>query len=216
MADTSRNRNVSTPAASGQSEISPALSVLVANESFERLARATAIIEALGHRVVARATTLETVASITRQELPDVALVGLGGNPEQALQTISNIVQEAACPVIALLDFDDPDYVNEAAERGVFAYVINSNARELQNALDITLRRFAEYHRLEGAFARRAIIEQAKGILMERHQIGSQQAFDLLRRQSSDTGRKLIEIAQALIDTHPLLPGKQGRATAAD
>lgn len=38
-------------------------------------------------------------------------------------------------------------------------------------SLDIVLRRFAEYHDLEGAFGRRAITERAKGILMERHSV---------------------------------------------
>jgi DNA-binding NarL/FixJ family response regulator len=95
--------------------------------------------------VIARDVNLETVGKTTRQELPDVALVGLGVDPAHALDMISNIVHEAACPVIALLDFDDPAYVNEAAKRGVFAYMVTEGeAGELQSALD-TLRRFAEY-----------------------------------------------------------------------
>jgi AmiR/NasT family two-component response regulator len=53
-----------------------------------------------------------------------VALVGLGLDNEHALDEISAIVHEAACPVIALLDAKDPRYVNEAAKRGVFAYVV--------------------------------------------------------------------------------------------
>ena len=80
---------------------------------------------------------------------------------------ISAVVQEAACPVIALLDADDPAMITEAAKRGVFAYVIlNGRPQDLENALDITLRRFTEFMNLQGAFGRRALIEQAKGILM--------------------------------------------------
>jgi response regulator NasT len=186
------------------------LRVLVANEREERLDAITAIVEGLGHSVIARETTVETVAKTSRDELPDVALVGLGRDPEHALEMISNVVKEAACPVIALLDFDDPAYVNEAAKRGVFAYVtVDGETSNLKSALDITLRRFAEFHNLEGAFARRATIEQAKGILMERHRITSRQAFELLRRQSTDTGQKLFDIAQAVTDSHQLLPGTQ-------
>ena len=92
----------------------------------------SAVVEGLGHQVIARETTVETIAKTSRQELPDVALVGLGGDPEHALSMISNVVHEAPCPVIALLDFDDPEYVNEAAKRGVFAYVItNGDPSEL-------------------------------------------------------------------------------------
>jgi len=43
------------------------------------------------------------------------------------------------------------------------------------------LRRFAEYHDLQGAFGRRALTERAKGILMERHGIDEASAFEMLR-----------------------------------
>ena len=49
--------------------------------------------------------------------------------------------------------------------------------QELQSAIDVVLRRFAEYHNLEGAFGRRAVIERAKGILMERLGVDDQAAF---------------------------------------
>ena len=52
--------------------------------------------------------------------------------------------------------------------------------QEMQSSIDIVLRRFAEYHALEGAFGRRAVTERAKGILMERHNIDEQTAFSML------------------------------------
>ena len=67
-------------------------------------------------------------------------------------------------------------------------------------------RRFAEYHDLEGAFGRRATIERAKGILMERHSVDDTAAFDMLRHQSRTANRKLVDIAAAVVDGHPLLP----------
>ena len=77
-------------------------------------------------------------------------------------------------PVIALLHTHDPAYVREAARRGVFAYIVDGDSGELQSAIDITLQRFAEYYSLQGAFGRRAAIEQAKGILMERYGVDGQ------------------------------------------
>jgi AmiR/NasT family two-component response regulator len=68
------------------------------------------------------------------------------------------------------------------------------------------LRRFAEYHDLEGAFGRRALTERAKGILMERHGIDESSAFDLLREHSRASNRKLIDLATAVVAGHQLLP----------
>ena len=151
---------------------------------------------------------------MTSREHPDLALVGLGLSSEHALDLIGEIVHEASCPVIALLTVRDPAYVREAAKRGVFAYIIDGSPEELQSAIEITLQRFSEYHGLQGAFGRRALIEQAKGILMERHAIDSDDAFAMLRDHSQHTGRKLSDVAVAVVESHMLLPGTHAAPTA--
>lgn len=164
----------------------------------------------LGHEVISRELEVSEVAAATDREHPDLAFVGLGVSGEHALDMISQIVQEASCPVIALLEADDAVWVNEAAKRGIFAYIVNGNPEEMQSAIDITLRRYREYASLEGAFARRAVIERAKGIMMSRQEIDEKRAFDLLRTQSQRTGRKLFEVAQAVVDSHLLLVKRSG------
>ena len=183
------------------------LQVLIANEHDDRLQSITDIVEALGHEIVGRGLNVQEVGPLSRSTGAEVALVGLGLDNEHALHQISEIVHEAACPVIALLDAEDPSYVNQAAQRGVFAYVVlDRESAELQSALDITLRRFAEFQNLQGAFGRRAIIEQAKGILMERNGIDADAAFALLKSHSQRNGHKLIDVAEAVTQTYGLLP----------
>ena len=184
------------------------LRVLISNERKERLELTTGIVSALGHEVIARSLDVAEVAATTAQSRPDVALVGLGSSSEHALELISRIVQEAACPVIALLEADDPAFVNEAAKRGIFGYITDGEPEELQSEIDIVLRRFAEFQNLEGAFGRRAVTERAKGILMERHRIDEQEAFELLRNHSRRSGRKLIDVATAVVDSHLVLPAQ--------
>jgi AmiR/NasT family two-component response regulator len=199
-----------------ESEISH-LRVLIANERRDRLALLAAVVAGLGHEVIAREIDVREVGAVTAREHPDVALVGLGLSSQHALQLIAEIVHEAACPVIALLSAKDPAYVNEAAKRGVFAYIVDSSPQELQSAIDITLRRFAEYHNLQGAFGRRATIEQAKGILMARHAIDQERAFQMLRAHSQRNGHKVVDVAQAIVDSHllllPPLPERQAAGT---
>jgi response regulator NasT len=182
------------------------LRVLIANERRDRLALVAPIVAALGHEVIAREIEVEDVGAVTARERPDVALVGLGESSAHALTLIEKIVRESACPVIVLLHAPDADFVREASKRGVFAYITDADAKDWQSSIDIVLRRFAEYHELEGAFGRRAQIERAKGILMERHSVDEASAFELLREQSRSSNRKLVDVASAVVDGHRLLP----------
>jgi AmiR/NasT family two-component response regulator len=182
------------------------LRVLIANERRDRLDLLAQVVAGLGHEVIAREIYVKEVGAVTERERPDVALVGLGLSSEHALDLITEIVREAYCPVIALLSAKDPAYVREAAKRGVFAYIVDGDAAELQSAIDVTLQRFAEYQNLQGAFGRRALIEQAKGILMVRHSVDADRAFDILRNHSQHNGRKVVDVAQAIVDSYLLLP----------
>jgi response regulator NasT len=186
------------------------LRVLIANERKDRLAIVAPLVAQLGHEVIAREIEVEDVGAVTARERPDVALVGLGESSDHALDLIDRIVQEAACPVIVLIHSPAPEFVREASKRGVFAYITDAPAEDWQSAIDIVLRRFAEYHDLEGAFGRRAVAERAKGILMERHSIDATAAFEMLRDHSRDANRKLVDVAAAVVDGHRLLP-KQPR-----
>jgi response regulator NasT len=181
------------------------LRVLIANERRDRLGLLAEVVAGLGHQVIAREIDVREVGAVTAREHPDVALVGLGLSSDHALELISEIVREASCPVIALLTTKDPAYVREAAKRGVFAYIVDTTPEELQSALDITLQRFAEYHNLQGAFGRRALIEQAKGILMARQGITADKAFERLREHSQHNGNKLADVAAAVVESHQLL-----------
>ena len=184
------------------------LRVLIANERKDRLALVAPIVVALGHEVIAREIDVADVGAVTVRERPDVALVGLGESSAHALELIDRIVREASCPVIVLLHARDPEFVKQASKRGVFAHISDADVEDWQSSIDIVLRRFAEYHDLEGAFGRRALIERAKGILMERHDIDEADAFELLRERSRIDNRKLIDLATAVVDGRRLLPGQ--------
>jgi response regulator NasT len=195
------------------------LRVLIANERRDRLELLAQVVTGLGHEVIAREVDVTAVAAVTAREQPDVALVGLGLSSQHALELIEEIVHESSCPVIALLSAEDPAYVREAAKRGVFAYLVDTTPEELQSAIDVTLQRFTEYHNLQGAFGRRALIEQAKGILMARHSIDADKAFGMLREHSQHNGNKLVDVAGAIVASHLLLvpaTPRPGTALASD
>jgi response regulator NasT len=192
-----------------EARTAPSLRVLVADGPGEHLEVVTRTVAGLGHEVIARESSLPDVARLTRDERPDVALVIVSDGTGPALELIDRIVHEAMCPVIAVLHVQDEKFINEAAKRGIFAYVVDGgDPEELQSAIDIVLSRFAEYHNLEGAFGRRAVTERAKGILMERHRIDEEAAFNMLRDHARRSQRKLVDLADAVVSGHPLLPAR--------
>jgi len=179
--------------------------VLIADQRRSDLEQVADVVKSLGHEVIAREVDVAAVGAATARLQPDIALVELGASTDHALDLIRKIVHEAACPVIALLFAEEPTFVRQAARLGVFAYIVDSDAEELQSAIEITLQRFAEFSQLRGALGRRAVIEQAKGILMSRHDIDADAAFEMLRERSQRGGRKVGDLATAIVDSHGLL-----------
>jgi AmiR/NasT family two-component response regulator len=191
------------------------LRVLVLDGRAERLREVTSTVTSLGHEVVGTGAELATIHEVTLAELPDVALVIVGEESRQALEMIRTMVHEAACPVIAILDLQDRAFIDRAARLGIFASIVHAgDQEEMQSSIDVALERFTEYHALEGAFGRRAVTERAKGILMERHSVDEQRAFELLRDHARRTNRKIVDVAESVLASHRLLAsGKEPTLT---
>src|SRR3954468_7560701 len=99
------------------------LKVLVADERQKYLEPVSAAVRDLGHEVIAHEVDIAEVGRATTEHRPDIAIVALHEDTDHALELISQIVDEATCPVMALADDAHPDFVARAADRGVFAYL---------------------------------------------------------------------------------------------
>ncbi len=182
------------------------LRILVANENRERLDRVAKVVRAAGHHVIARALSPEEAFESAADDAPDVALVAPGGDPEHALELVARLVEDASWPVLLYAEEDDPELARDAARLGVFGTVTGGDPDQLQASLEVALRRFEELRELEAAFRRRALIERAKGVLMERHGIGEREAFELLRGHARSRQERVVSVAQVVLDGHALLP----------
>jgi len=172
---------------------------LIANQRADRLELLARVVRDLGHEVIAQEIHVSDVGAVTARERPDVALVGLGESSDHALELITEIVRGAFCPVIALLEAYDAEWIDRAAQRGVYAYIVDTRPEELQSAIDITLRRFAEFQDVQGAFERRTaeiLRETELTVVRRRHVLElhdgvvqglavAQLALDLDRRDES-------------------------------
>jgi response regulator NasT len=188
------------------------LRVLAADEDREALGATSAVLEGLGHEVTALAVGVGEAAEQIAAHDPDLAVVVLHDDIEHALELIDEISEYASGAVIAIASQPDASFAQEAAERGIDALAAPATPEMIQAAIEVAMRRSAERRalaeqvdQLETALARRALIERAKGILMERFGISEREAFERLRAHARSQSRTVLAVAQAVTDGHALL-----------
>jgi AmiR/NasT family two-component response regulator len=188
--------------------------VLLADEDMGALRRAAELVRSLGHTPTELTVRVDEIADAIAREDPDVSLVVVDGDDEHALELIEEICAFAAGPIVAVLVDEDPGFVERAAARGIHAYARQETATSMQSAIEIALRRGEErrelrddVQRLKSAMERRAVIERAKGIMMERHAISEPDAFGRLRDHARSRNRTVVDVAASVLEGHALLPG---------
>src|SRR3954454_14487671 len=194
------------------------LRVLIADEDEQALEGLHVTLEGLGDEVVPFAVSVREAAELIAREDPNLTIVMVHQDDEHALSLISEAVEFASGPVIATVRNGDADFVARAAENGISAYVEGTAPQSVQGAIEIALRRHREAEelagkvdQLEGALERRVVIERAKGILMERHGTDEGGAFAMLRDSARSNSRRVVDVAQAVVDGHALLPPRERR-----
>jgi AmiR/NasT family two-component response regulator len=189
------------------------LRVLIADEDKDALHNLAAILDGLGHEVAPYAVSVAEAVELIATEDPDLAIVVVHQDDEHALALIAETVEYASGPVIAQTRNGDVGFVARAAERGISAWIESNTPEIVQGAIEVALRRYEEtaklqvkVDQLESALERRAQIERAKGILMERHGVDERGAFELLRDHARAQSRRVVDVAIAVTDGHALLP----------
>jgi len=189
------------------------LRVLIADENEAALRGLHDVLSQLGHEVTPYAVSVHEALELIAKEDPQVAIVVVHNDDDHALALIAEAVEYASGPVIAQMPDADVDFLARAAEAGIAAYAESMDPESIQGAIEVAVRRHRETMRLnekveqlESALERRGVIERAKGILMERHSVAEREAFELLRDHARTSGRRVIDVAQSVLDGHALLP----------
>jgi len=193
------------------------LRVLIADEDRGALDSLGVVLQELGHEVAPYVVSVAEAIELIGTEDPDLAIVVVHNDDEHALALIQETVEYASGPVIAQTRGNDVEFVARAAERGISAWIDTISPEVVQGAIEVALRRYEETHRLEtkveqleSALDRRALIERAKGILMERHSIDERAAFERLRDHARSQSRRVVDVARAVTEGHALLPPHAG------
>lgn len=162
---------------------------------------------------------LERTGLVARLEAlaPDVILINLENPDRDRLEESFALSRALARPIAMFVDQSDERAIAEAVDAGISAYVVDGLRKDrIRPILELAVRRFNAFSRLQAelaeartALAERRTIDQAKALLMRKRGIDEPAAYALLRRQAMDSGRRIAEIADALITASSLLGGEE-------
>jgi response regulator NasT len=144
---------------------------------------------------------------------PDVVLVDLENPSRDILEELTLASSPMERPVAMFVDRSDDEVMRAAIEAGVSAYVVDGLSRErIRPVLTAAVARFhmvarlrAELDATKAALEERKTVDRAKGMLMKAKGLSEEEAYALLRRTAMEKGRKVADVAQALITAADLL-----------
>jgi response regulator NasT len=189
------------------------LRILIADDESIRLMSLRKQLAALGHRVVAEASSGEQAVALAEATQPDLAILDIKMPVLDGIEAAQQITAARPIPIILLTAYNETELVERAAQASIAAYLMKPVAEEdLLPAITLALRRFRQFEALRRevsdlreALEARKLIERAKGILMHRLGLSEDEAFRRLQRQSQDSNRKLAEVAEAIVMADRLL-----------
>ncbi|MDA8188796.1 MAG: response regulator [Dehalococcoidales bacterium] len=189
------------------------LRILIADDESLHNMGLRAQLESLGHDVVGEASSGQEAVEMACKLKPDLAILDIRMPDVEGIEAASRISSQMPMPIILITAYSEVALAERAVEAGVFAYLIKPvSEADLLPAILLAMARFKEFQMLQQdikdlreALETRKVVEQAKGILMQRRGFAEAEAFRILQLQSQKENKKLIEIARAVILAEKLL-----------
>ncbi|SEM89467.1 ANTAR domain-containing response regulator [Palleronia pelagia] len=178
--------------------------------------RARLIVEALDdsgdyqvHVIAERAALARQIAKVN----PDVVLIDLADPSRDTIEELTLATGPLDRPVALFVDRSAEGLSTAAIEAGLSAYVVDGlTPTRVRPVLDAAIARFrimarmrAELAETKRALEERKVIDRAKGLLMRARGIPEDEAYALLRRTAMDQGRRVADVAEALVTAAGLL-----------
>lgn len=143
---------------------------------------------------------------------PDLVLIDLEDPSRDILEGLTDASTPMERPVAIFVDRSDNDLMKSAIEAGVSAYVVDGLQKDrIKPVMDAAIARFQLFSRIrkeldatKAALADRKLVDRAKGVLMSARGLSEEEAYALLRKTAMDQGKKLSDVAEALVSTADL------------
>lgn len=179
-------------------------------------ARADMLINALseaGETEVMVVPSDSRLASRIADLRPDLVLIDLANPSRDMLEELTLASAPTDRPVAMFVDRSDPALTRAAVEAGVSAYVVDGiRPDRIRAVMDAALTRYHMFQKMRteleatrAALEQRKIIDRAKGVLMRARSISEEEAYALMRRAAMEKGRKIADVAAAIVTASELL-----------
>lgn len=159
---------------------------------------------------------IDEVSSLARrisEHKPDMVIVDITNPTRDVIEELTLAASPLERPVAMFVDQSDNNLTKAAIEAGVSAYVVdNLRPDRLLPVMDAAITRFNMFRRMRDELAEtkraleeRKLIDRAKGLLMKARGLSEDEAYGLLRKTAMDQGKKIPEVAAALVTAADLL-----------
>jgi response regulator NasT len=166
-----------------------------------------------GYRVIARLPSCDQLNAEIARLQPDVIIIDMESPGRDILEHMQSITNERPKPIVMFANQSDSGTIEKAIKAGVSAYIVDGlNAARVKPIIEVAIARFREYHALrqelqdtKAKLSERKLIERAKGILMEKRNMGEDEAYKALRKMAMDRNIRLVQAAENVIAVADLL-----------
>ena len=183
------------------------LNILIAdNESIIRL-DVREMLESAGHTVVGEATNGAEALTMAKKLKPDLVIMDIKMPVMDGLTAAKSIAATNIAPVILLTAFTQKEIVERAKTSGVLAYLVKPVRRQdLFPAIEIAVSRHREMTQLSADLAAakdaldtRKTLDRAKGIIMAKHNLTEEEAYNRIRSYCMQKRRSIKDVAEAIL-----------------
>jgi response regulator NasT len=183
------------------------LKVLLADANQERADAVSRDLMAAGIDQIVRLAPNARLIDAVRAELPDVVIVDMARPDRDSLEAIREVTARDPLPIVMFVDRDDAAFMEEAIEAGVSSYNLVGSAlpdvKPIAQAAVAIFRRYqkvaAGLHDAEEKLNERIIIQRAKSLLIQQRKMTEPQAHKWLRQNAMNGGKRMVDIATALL-----------------
>jgi response regulator NasT len=138
---------------------------------------------------------------------PDVAIFDIKMPGMSGLEAAKIVSDKKICPVVMLTAFSQREIIEQARDAGALAYLVKPFQKtDLVPAIELAIARFAELKSLSGEVAAlgaqleiRKLVDRAKGVLIDKHQMSESDAFSFIQSMAMSQRMKMGDIAEQII-----------------